>query len=148
MSKENFLSDFREIILLQNYNAARDALLVWLQKKVQYKSKLERDLSAAQELGMDNNRHDKEIGKLNWQIANETQSIELIVAMMEASETALVVFRDKMLETLEMDVKAVELSKRMAKQVEAYKQEMILSMRETVEAMEERNKLLFKLNGL
>lgn len=148
MKKDDFLSEFREIILLENYNQARDAVLLHLSKQVERKNKIEAQLAAATEKGMTSAAHDKEVSRLQWQLTAETHSIMSLLALIEASETALTVFRDKMLETLEMDVTKLEENRALHSRYQQLKSAWIESMQETHAAMTERNHLLFKINGI
>ncbi|WP_028521995.1 hypothetical protein [Runella limosa] len=103
MIKDDFLAEYREIILLENFDQARNDVMYWLRKQVEYQEKLQGKLDQAREKAFDNPAMLDEVKRLTWQVDNHQHGLAIIVAFLEASETALEVFREKMLSTIEMD---------------------------------------------
>jgi hypothetical protein len=146
--KDDFVNEFRGVILLENFNQAKMTAMNHLEQRLKYKNKLEAQLEATIEKAMDNTNYDKEISRLRWQITNETSGIMAVVELIEASETALEVFRDKMLETLEMDVKKMEELRAVKSHYEFTRTAWLSSMNDVIVATEQRNELLFKIHGI
>lgn len=103
MNKDDFLSEYREIILLENFDQARNDVMQWLRKQVEYQEKLQAKLDEARKKAFDHPAMNNEVNRLAWQVGTQQQGLAIIVAFIEASEMALEVFRDKMLSTIEMD---------------------------------------------
>ena len=135
MKKDDFLAEFKGIILLENFEQARNDVMQWLRKQVEYQEKLQAKLDDARAKAFDNPAMKNEVQRLSWQVGNHEQGLAIIVAFIEASEMALEVFREKMLSTIEMDSLKMNM-------LDFYRKAWQESMNEVYDLVKARQKLL------
>jgi hypothetical protein len=135
MKKDDFLAEFKGIILLENFQQARNDVMQWLRKQVEYQEKLQAKLDDARAKAFDNPAMKNDVQRLSWQVGNHEQGLAIIVAFIEASEMALEVFREKMLATIEMDSLKIN-------QLDFYRKAWQESMNEVYDLVKARQKLL------
>lgn len=135
MTKDDFLTEYREIILLENFNQARNDVMDWLRQQVEYQEKLQTKLDDVRVKAFDTPALQNEVKRLAWQVEKHQHGLAIIVAFIDASEMALEVFREKMLSTIEMDSLKMNM-------LDFYRKAWQESMNEVYDLVKARQKLL------
>lgn len=135
MNKDDFLTEYREIILLENFNQARNDVMDWLRQQVEYQEKLQTKLDDVRVKAFDTPALQNEVKRLAWQVEKHQHGLAIIVAFIDASEMALEVFREKMISVLEMDTLKMNM-------LDFFKKAWLESTTEVYDLIKARQKLL------